>query len=181
MPTRNIHSLSLSLFSTSLASDVARRTHQGYDTPDATPPTEACTGPNQLPYAAQASLKPDMMSRDGRNLGHHHHNNNPSTIFQRGLVTPNTPCYTPTVDNSADPRSSCQLSIPSAPANIPSLDSIMSPDTPESPDDDFDISFEEFEKRYVPMSHLPTPPPSSCKPTGLPVNEKGWSRRLPRL
>jgi hypothetical protein len=33
--------------------------------------------------------------------------------------------------------------------------------TPDSPDDDFGFSLEEFEKRYVPLSHLPTPPLSA--------------------
>lgn len=164
MSARNIHSLSLYLSSTETSYE-ERRVQQQYrqifntTAQQQTPPAiKECPGSVQHFYTALST--PEMImdtSPEGRHLCH------TSTIFQRGLITPTTPCYTPEA-TSSDPRSTkvaCRFPS-SISTNLQTPVSIMSPDTPESPDEDFGFSLEEFEKRYVPMSHLPTPPMSSC-------------------
>jgi hypothetical protein len=93
----------------------------------------------------------------------------PSTIFQQGLVTPITPSFhldSPAVAAPLNDQDSalCKLLLASGSATnttardpltmLPPIPSVATPDSPE----DFGFSFEEFEKRYVPLSHLPTPP-----------------------
>ncbi|KAF8534534.1 hypothetical protein BDD12DRAFT_756062 [Trichophaea hybrida] len=98
-----------------------------------------------------------------------------STIFQRGLITPPTLCYF--LQENTDNNKNTQKEGIFHHQNFSDYDATMLDNnsivtTPESPaDDDFSFSLEEFEKRYVPLSHLPTPPLSdSCSmdihPTG---------------
>lgn len=90
------------------------------------------------------------------------HSSHNSTVLQLGLMAPLTPCLSPQV---ASPQSNyfCQqsTSVSVEIAEIIPVMSIPSEDALESLDSfdiSFDISLEEFEKRYVPLSHFPTPP-----------------------
>ena len=131
-----------------------------------------------------------------------------STVFRQGLITPTTPCYflpkittssssndtssntttttaititTTTTTSTAiqtDHQQPRSVAMPACP-----LDADRTPESPDAGDDtdcDCSFSFEDFEKRYVPLSHLPTPPHllacvaiDSRAPQG-PVNTEFW-------
>ncbi|CCX30857.1 hypothetical protein FPQ18DRAFT_21170 [Pyronema domesticum] len=153
MPSRNIHSLSLSL------ADSEGQINTLNGSPRMTPPCSARP-------AQHLSTMIQRMENNTKGLG--------PTIFQQGLITPTTPsCYpgnTTTSKSNGDIELSSvttvsnltTISIPTVPMDIDTESAVAAMPTPESPaDEDFDMSLEEFEKRYVPLSSLPTPPASS--------------------
>lgn len=111
-----------------------------------------------------------------------------STVFRQGLITPTTPCYflpdtatsssnntssnttttaTTTSTSTAiqnDHQPSRSVAMPACPLNAdrtpesPANASVNASDAGDDTDCDCSFSFEDFEKRYVPLSHLPTPP-----------------------
>jgi hypothetical protein len=168
MPGRNIHSLSLSMLSPSNDST--------YDIISLSNGTT--TGRNKL-CLAPAQSKPSTGSPENSlntsksDNGHQHTEYQlPFTIFRRGQITPSTPSYFPTGVEDSNTKTGGILSprMANAAVEIPEVD--LDINTPDSPDDDFGFSLEEFEKRYVPLSHLPTPPLSATCSVDLQVERE---------
>ncbi|RPB11729.1 hypothetical protein P167DRAFT_488831 [Morchella conica CCBAS932] len=94
------------------------------------------------------------------------------TVHKLGLVTPDTPVFPfhATQDShiSGEKMSMCQEASTDnmMECHIPTPNLTNSPGSPGSLDLDLDCSFEEFE-RYLPLSNLPTPPPSDSSPKML--------------
>lgn len=151
MPGRNIHSLSLSLRAPSTDSNCdisSSNTAAGQNT--------SCLLPAQNKQPA-GSLNMPASDKEYRL---------PITIFRRGQITPTTPSYFPqgvAVGNKTGGILSPRMA--NAVVDSPAMQ--LDINTPESPDEEFGFSLEEFEKRYVPLSHLPTPPLSASRSVDL--------------
>lgn len=114
-----------------------------------------CSKPHQFNFSASSSQSPVIASHSfGTQLL--------PTIFKLGLVTPDTPAFH--FHASQDGGISKGNHMPRSPRAEENMEyHICTPNLTNSPgsplDLDLDCSFEEFE-RYLPLSNLPTPPPS---------------------
>lgn len=158
MPARNIHSLSLALSSASNDDAITNPPRTIGTTPSGTGSTDA-SSPNRT-----CRIGMDGCCSGTPSLGIRPEHQYPSTIFRQGLITPTTPCYhhegtsnDSKGENSGSPR-------PADAASPSALGNAMCALAVDSPPDEEDIGFslEEFAKSYVPLSHLPTPPPSAA-------------------
>lgn len=114
--------------------------------------------PPQFPLSASSSQPPAL---DGHCLGTQSLPCLP-TIFKLGLVTPDTPAFHFCASQDSSISKDNHMS-PSHQTEENMEYHICTPNLTNSPgsplDLDLDCSFEEFE-RYLPLSNLPTPPPS---------------------
>jgi len=144
MPSRKIHSLSLAL------------TERHINISDNSPRTPLCALP------IQHSVPPLDINTEALAIAQS------STMFQRGLITPPTTCYFLQANTDKNNKKTqkggnlCHQQQQQLPEDHDSTmldNNTIITTTPQSPaDDDFSFSLEEFGKRYVPLSHLPTPP-----------------------
>lgn len=112
-----------------------------------------CSRPPQFPLSASQPPATDGHSPSSHSL--------PclSTVLKLGLVTPDTPAFRfhASHDSEMSKDNQSHQAEESMDCHIPTPNLTNSPGSPL--DLDLDCSFEEFE-RYLPLSNLPTPPPS---------------------
>lgn len=157
MSRRNTHSLVLVLPSRHSICSSPPSSSSPSSFPITHPPAQ-CSAPCSRPPPFPLSASSQTQAIDGHSLGSQSLPCLP-TVFKLGLVTPDTPAFQfhASHNSNLSKDNHSHQAEENMECHIPTPNLTNSPGSPL--DLDLDCSFKEFE-RYLPLSNLPTPPPS---------------------